>query len=117
MKRVLGGLRGSIQSALAVAADSLPVFIIEFGFGPFLFALHLFLRCKSSFLTAAQLAVRYQALEQKLGRGDNVGRSVRTLYTHCRQLFEKPLNLFEVRESRRGGLIVVKFHRPAEVEP
>src|ERR1035437_932969 len=114
MARFLGFLRDSVQSTLARAANLLPVFVIELWFGTVLLALHLLLRGESSFLAAAQFAVRYQAFQEKLGCRNNLGWSIRCFDAYGGQLLKEALDLLQIRKSRNGGLIVIELHRPAQ---
>src|ERR1035438_1969103 len=107
----------SVQTAPSCAADLLPVFEIEFRLWAFLFALHLLLRDKPSFLAAAQLSMCDQAFKEKLGSGNNLWRRVRRLCANGQKHFEEALNLLEVMMRRGGWLIVVQFYGSAQVEP
>src|ERR1017187_2218702 len=107
----------SVQTAPSCAADLLPVFKIEFRLWTFLLALHLLLRDESSFLAAAELAMRHEALKEKLGGRNDFRRRIRCFCANGREHFEEALNLLEVAMRRGGWLIVVEFYSSAQVEP
>jgi hypothetical protein len=80
-------------------------------------AARFFLCGEDALLTAAELTVSDHALEQKFRSGNDFLRSIGRIDAERRKLVEQAVNLFQIGERCRCGLIVVELDRAAEVEP